>query len=558
MKMICRTTAFLAVALFGIAAAKAELGKPMAVVSIASYQEQMANIDFLGQIGGQQNASKALDGMLMMMTQGQGLKGLDKSKPWGFAVLAEGEAHRMLVFVPVSSVKDLTDTLALFVGPAQDEGNGILKISPPRSGKEFYVREQGGWAFVTDEKYEGPLPEDPLKLLDGLNKDYDVAARAMLQNVPNSIKEGAIAQMYRVAASQNTGDDAGDAMRREITGMRLKSIEQFVKDGDQLTVGWKLDKAAKNTHLDFSVTAVPGTPLADSLKAMNDSKTNFSGFLNPEFAVDLLMAHGTSQGEIENALVATAAYRKRAELAVDNDENLATEEDRKQVKTVLNQIFDVVDATIKTGKTDFGAAVNLGPEKLQAAAAVQVADSAKLESAVKNLIELAKGEPDFNEKVTVKLDAETYKGIRFHQALVTVPDDKAQQVLGDKLDVYLGIGEKAAYLAVGKDSLAFLKSIIDSSAAAAGKQVLPVQVTVSLAPIFDFAASVEPNGPAAMMASVADKFKGKDHVFVTAKPISNGVTGRLEVEDGVLQMVGAIAKARGGAGAPPRAQFQPQ
>ncbi len=563
MKKFCRLSAALAVVFFGIAAAKAELGKPMAVVSLASYDEQMANIDFLGQLGGQQNASRALDGMITMMTQGQGLKGLDKSKPWGFTVLTEGEGHRMLVFVPVSSVKDLTDTLALFVGPAQDEGNGILKISPPRSGQEFFVREQKGWAFVTDEKYEGALPEDPLKLLSGLNAEYDLAARAYLQNIPNAMKEGAIAQLQglldMMINMQARDNEENAELQREALAMRVKGIEQFAKDADQITLGWKLDKAAKNTHVDFTLTAVPGTKLAESLKGAENSQTNLSGFLNPEFAVNFLTAHTTTQAQIDETLAMTASYRKQAEAAVDKDEDLDSDEDRKQVKTVINQLFDVVDATIKTGKSDLGVAVNLAPEKLQVAAGSMIADGASLEKALKNIVELAKDEEEFNQNVTVKLDAENYKSIRFHQALVNVPDDEAQKVFGEKLDVYVGVGDKAVYVAAGKDSLAFIKSIIDSSAASANKKVLPLQLTVSVSDIFGFAASVKPDGPAAMVKDKASSLKGKDRILVTGKPISNGVTGRLEIEDGVMQLISLVAKARAAAGfqqGPPPGQLQ--
>src|SRR5690242_19277467 len=115
---------------FGVAAAKADLGKPVFVVSIAGYSEQLSNIDFFAALGGQPNASQQLEGMLQMFTRGQGLKGLDKSKPWGIAAMTDGSSQQLLAFLPVTSAKELTDTLAMFTGPAQDEGDGILKLSP--------------------------------------------------------------------------------------------------------------------------------------------------------------------------------------------------------------------------------------------------------------------------------------------------------------------------------------------------------------------------------------------------------------------------------------------
>jgi hypothetical protein len=244
-----------------------------------------------------------------------------------------------------------------------------------------------------------------------------------------------------------------------------------------------------------------------------------------------------------------ALWRKTALETVEKDSDLPSDEARQSVKTAINQLFDVADATIKTGKTDVGVAVNLAPEKLQLAVGGMVADGSKLEKAVKDLIELAKGEPDFQDKVSVKLDFETYKGIRFHQAKVKLPDEDAQKVFGETLDVYLGVSDKAAYLAAGKDSLAFVKSIIDGSAAQAGKQVLPMDLSVSLVQILEFANSVKPGQRTATLVEQAQKLKGKDHILVTAKPVANGVQGRLEIEDGVLEAIGIMAKSGGPAGA---------
>ena len=51
-------------------------------------------------------------------------------------------------------------------------------------------------------------------------------------------------------------------------------------------------------------------------------------------------------------------------------------------------------------------------------------------------------------------------------------------MLGDKLDVAVGIGAKSVYLAVGTDSLTLCKKLIDNSKADAGKQVPPFQLNV--------------------------------------------------------------------------------
>ncbi|MCG8585589.1 MAG: hypothetical protein MI757_12840, partial [Pirellulales bacterium] len=152
----------------------------------------------------------------------------------------------------------------------------------------------------------------------------------------------------------------------------------------------------------------------------------------------------------------------------------------------------------------------------------------------------------------VKWDADKHAGVSFHTISVDVPDDDARKVLGDKVDVVIGEGKTAIYMGFGTDCLATLKSTIDASAAKAGTIVKPVQMSIAIAPIVQFVASVEPNPILTMAADEAAKLGGKDHINVTANMIENGQTVRLEVESGVIQLIGKMAgAAAGGAGAGP-------
>src|SRR5262249_25550451 len=120
----------------------------------------------------------------------QGLKGLDKTKPFGLVVTLENGVPTPVVLVPVTSTKDFLNLLTMVgqgqVGPVQEEG-GVLKVGVP-NGDNVYVREKEGWAYVTQEK-DVPLPEDPSKSIAALSHEYDVAARIYLQNVPDQQKK---------------------------------------------------------------------------------------------------------------------------------------------------------------------------------------------------------------------------------------------------------------------------------------------------------------------------------------------------------------------------------
>jgi hypothetical protein len=98
-----------------------------------------------------------------------------------------------------------------------------------------------------------------------------------------------------------------------------------------------------------------------------------------------------------------------------------------------------------------------------------------------------------------------------------------------------------------------LKQAIDASAGSAGKKAIsPFEIRVSLAPVFQFASTVQSNkndgDPSAvqkvrLMAEELSKSGGKDHVTVIMRPIKDGVTYRFEAEEGVLSLLGTESRA---------------
>ena len=544
----------LAVLLVGASIAQAQVSKPVVVVAIPGYDELMADVDFLGGLGGRPGASQMADGMLKMMTQGQGLKGLDKTKPFGLVVTLENGVPTPTVLVPVTSAKDLLNLLTMIgqgqVGPVQEEA-GVFKVGVP-NGDSVYVREKAGWAYVTQEK-DAALPEDPSKSIAGLSKDYDIAARIYLQNVPPDQKKvwtekfGQFMQMA-AAMQQQAGDNPLAKLGQNNVQAQVAAIERLLNEADQITIGWKLDRQAKNTHLDFTVTAVPGSPMDQQMQKLGQAKTNFAGFLMPDAAVTASLSGTSSPQDIEQGVNTLEQLKTKMAEAIDQDNSLKDDKDRAQVKAVAAQILDTVIKTVKTGKSDGGGVLLLAPDKLQLAVGGFNADGPGLDAAVKNLIELAKGEPKFNDVVAdVKLDVATHRDVKFHQINLKLPpeaEESVKKIFGDVVELYIGTGPDSAYFALGKGSLELLKSVMDKSASEPNKPVQPFQLSIALTPILKFAASVNPNDPhVAMVANQFELAQGKDHILVNAKPISGGMMYRVEVEDGIIEAIGQISRA---------------
>ncbi len=305
--------------------------------------------------------------MIMGMTQGQGLKGLDQARPLSLAIGVDGDGQFVpAAYVPVTSTKDLVETLTKLhvIGPAQDDG-GVMKITTP-NGQDVYVRDQNGWAIVTQAKDAALPTDDPMKLLTGLNPDYDIAVRVMLQNVPEDKKKSAIEQfrgfMEFAAAQQKqqTGDSPFSELNQKNMEQQIATIERLLKEADQITIGWKIDRGAKNTYLDFTVTDVPGSMLGKELAQMANVHTNYAGFIAPDAAVTMSFCGKNSQENIDQTITTLEQLKTQGSDAIDKDKDIPDNK-RDDVKKVLNEFLDVAESTVKSGTSDGGAIVQMVP-----------------------------------------------------------------------------------------------------------------------------------------------------------------------------------------------------
>jgi hypothetical protein len=544
-KKFLQCTVAASVLLIGAVMAHAQ-SKPVLVVTAPSFDELLADVDFIGGLAGQQNAKGMVEGMIGGLTQGQGLKGLDRSKPTGVVVNIDNGNFVPTILIPSNNAKDLTDTLSKFnvVPPATNDGNALKVLLP--NGMEVFVRDSNGYAVVTQTK-DATLPADPVAALGGLNTTYDIGVRVFLQNVPAQMKQMAITQIRGVmqyAAKQQAEQGLGEKNMDD----QVKAIEKLFNEADQITLGWKLDLTAKNTYLDFTFTGVPGSSLDKDLQALADAKTNYSGFTTTNAAVTSNFAGKMSAENIAQTINSLEQAKANIEKSIDNDDDLKDENTKKQVKTIANQVIDVLEKTIKSGKSDGGVLVMTGPNMFQTAVGFFVADGAGLDAALRNLVTLAQKDPEFSAHVTAKADQETYKDIKFHQFSVKVPDENAQRLFGETLDVFVGTGKDSAYIAAGKGGLDLLKGAIDRSAMAPAKATLPFQLTIALSPIVECIATQHPNPQVEAFSKALAANKGKDRILVTEKPISSGATVRILVEEGVLQAAGEMSPAKMNAG----------
>ena len=464
MRKTILSTLALAMLLAGASRLPAQELKPVAVASIASYDDLMSNLKLIGEMTGMPALSQGLEGGIAMATQGQGLKGLDKTKPIGVAVFLDPNAQmpKVLVFLGATDPKALFAALPML--QLQEKDGGWEAPSPQGP---ITIMAKNGWLFASnDADLAKTPPSDPLKLINGLEKKYVAAVQVNVQNVPESTRTALIEAFksnMNAALRQKEGEDeSAFEVRKKLAEGQVKALESLVKELNEFTIGLGVDDKARSAHLDIGITAIPDSELAKKIAGQAETKSDFTGFLLPDAAFSLNAVNAFTQADAAQSLAMLQGFRTKTLAQAENDPNLADENVRKVAKEVLNELFDVVENTIKAGKIDMGAAIVLAPNSVSGAAGGFVADGPALEKAIKKLVELGKADPNFPP---VKFDIETHKGVRVHTITVPMMDEGGKKLFGDSLDVYLGIGDKSAYLAFGKGSLEVLKSIIDKPAA---------------------------------------------------------------------------------------------
>ena len=197
----------------------------------------------------------------------------------------------------------------------------------------------------------------------------------------------------------------------------------------------------------------------------------------------------------------------------------------------------------------------LDPKSATLLAGGYVADGAKLDAVAKQVADIVRNVNPVAGNWVV-LDVEQYHQVALHTVSIPIGYDVKHhntvvELIGETLEVVVGIGKDSLYVAAGRDAMNKLKQAIESSAAEASTPVPPMQFSLSALPLAKFIAAVgkEAERPkAALVAEQLEKQTCPDHLNLTTSPIPGGLKCRLEVEQGILRLIGSLvaaAKANG-------------
>jgi hypothetical protein len=234
-----------------------------------------------------------------------------------------------------------------------------------------------------------------------------------------------------------------------------------------------------------------------------------------------------------------STLRTKAADAIDGDEHIKSAESKTAIKEGLNDFIDALKGTLEEGAMDGGAVLNMEPKSLTFVAGGQIADPSKIETGLKKIVEAAAKEDPNTPKVN--WSSSTHGDVTYHTFSHPLPpDDKElRQMVGDNVDMAIGVGKKSVYFAFGRDCVAAVNNVIDKSAASPAKAIAPVEMTLALGQMINVAKEFAEPGQKPQIQMIADMLaneaNGRDHLRLVTQPIENGLRTRLEAEEGVLR-----------------------
>lgn len=240
-------------------------------------------------------------------------------------------------------------------------------------------------------------------------------------------------------------------------------------------------------------------------------------------------------------------FRKQIDNAIDEQEEIElTDAQRDTLKSAGADLMDVYESMVYADASDMGASINYAEGGLSLIAGATNDEPKKLESALKKLVQVLEELPESAEvEWDIEWDADSHADVAMHTLAFPLPDEAwaAEPLLGDVIELTLGVGTDKVYMAAGPNGVSDLKRAIDSSASNAGPLEHPLEMLLSVKQLIELALPYAEEEAAPVMEMLLEAFEGEDADKITARilRLDGGALFRYEIESGVLKAIGAAA-----------------
>lgn len=212
--------------------AQAGDAKPLVVLSMASYDDLGVDAHSLNDIAAAPKLPVFMQGLLRLYIEGRALMNLDSDRPWGAVMQIDGDKLSAYAFIPVKDAQGLWNELVSVIDDPADVGNGVYRIDSITEDKHVFVKVTDGWIIASDDAQTlADSPQDPGKLVNGMDKKFDFAVQANVSNIPSHHEMFAL----NMLKSQLNNQYSVSSLLPEKT---LDAVFEAAANLDQVTLGW--------------------------------------------------------------------------------------------------------------------------------------------------------------------------------------------------------------------------------------------------------------------------------------------------------------------------------
>ncbi len=541
-------------------AAQPSQTKPVLVVSFSGLDRLWEDADFLGNLGGVSNLADNLKQLLAAQTGGvPGVPGVDAKRPCGLVVQTNGAEFIVAGYLPVVDLPKMIDWLGTSGVEATKQGDAYRVDMP--NGQSLFVAQKGDWAVISvSTEALAQVPSAPPQELDQLASAYDLGVSAYIGNIPPMWKQLGLAMIQQgiqtAMEQQPNQSDEEFAAQKAMVQRSFEQMQQSLNELDRILIAVNIDGKAGVITLDLETTVIPGTESANELALNKDLKTKLAGFVMSDATLALRETVKAGPRSITQFKDSLSQYEGMINSSLDKDTKLKSRE-KKLLKQLFTTFFTSLAETVEKDQLDFAMSMKLDSKSCEGLLAMTLLNAQDVENTVTDILkQAAKDEPDLAK--VLKLNAETYKGVRLH--VVGLPADALDEapqafkdILGSNASAVIGFGDKLVCMAFGPDAVSSLEKALDQSGNEVAVNKL-LEGHVKVRPLIEFIQVVggdqmseEDRQTVEQLIKAASE---KDQMTLEGTLIENGSRVRFELQEGVLKLVAqlvtkAVAEARG-------------
>ena len=516
---------------------------PLAIAAVRSIDGLLADIDAVTQRIGRPGFGQIVRGCLVGANDPGGI---DRTRPIGLMLFSPSNPDsdpRAMLFIPVSSIDDVQQTLAGLGFASLDDTDNADAYTLQIDRKSLPVRLHAGYAFVVEDGrlIEQPLP-DAAALAGQVLGEHDAAVALFHAGLSSDLLEKANRDLQRDRDREmNRKEGENDAeyrLRSRLVDVLFGALERLVNDFEQVSLGITYSGDDDHIAIETLLRGRPGTQLAGWFDGIEPAPSRFVQIAERPMPLTFLKSSPVP-GAIHD-LLADVIDLARQEIGRELKADLATGADHP-----VARLLDAVAATNDQRVADsFLQLVNVPTGKVVIVAGIRVAEDDRLGSAISELVPHLVEAPDVH---SVDVNFATLGGVAFHRIRGTGVRKQEQRVYGPEPALYVGAGDEAFWLAVGDHgTLDTLSEALTLPGRRTTRPPALVQWTVHLSRWIPLMESQSGQKARRIGEIARQTFDGHDDDRFTLRtdPVERGLRMRAEWEGGYLRLAGNLLNAR--------------